>query len=565
MSSLYIGLISGTSMDGVDCALIDGSGKLPKVLKLLSKPMPADLQQTLLTLCSNQQVSLRQLGSTDVAVGRLFAETVLELLSQAGVAASDVRAIGSHGQTIWHEPPQDASGYPFTLQIGDPNTIAELTGITTVADLRRRDMAAGGQGAPIVPALHRELFRSTEHNRIVLNLGGIANITWLPKDDQGVLGMDTGPASVLMDGWIQKQRSLPYDAEGSWASSAMVDESLLQLLLEEPYFVRPAPKSTGRELFNLAWLESKLARLRRAGRNLPAGAVQASLLALSVETISREIEQLATEGEIIVCGGGAHNRAMLQLLAARLPGFQVETSASHGLDPDYVEAVAFAWFASRTMNGQTIGFDAFTGASHPVLAGGIYPVLQQVQPVTQAEETAAQPAAQVEESTVQPAVQPAAAAKSEQQQELELGDVPATAAPAKNAAIKNAPAEHVTPKQRVTPKKKAAAKKPVAKKTAEKAVVAEEQALADNASAKSAPAKKAAVKKATAKKAATKTRTAETPAKTPVKKAPAPAPEKSAPEKKAPVKKASPKKAASAKAKEKAKPKPTSAAEPKQD
>lgn len=373
-STLYIGLISGTSMDAVDCALIDVAGKLPKVLQRLSRPMPLDLKETLLALSRNEHVNLRQLGNADVEVGRLFAATVLELLSRSQVAASSVRAIGSHGQTIWHEPPQDAQGHAFTLQIGDPNTIAELTGITTVADMRRRDMAAGGQGAPIVPALHRELFQSKHCNRIVLNLGGIANITWLPKNSQRALGLDTGPASVLMDGWIQQQRALPYDAAGAWAASASVDEELLELLMEEPYFVRRAPKSTGRELFNLAWLETGLARL---GREVPAACVQATLLALSVETICREVEQFASEGEVIVCGGGAHNSAMLQLLAARLPGFKVDTSQAHGIDPDHVEAVAFAWFASRTLAGQPIGFDAFTGAAHPVIAGGIYQVLPQ--------------------------------------------------------------------------------------------------------------------------------------------------------------------------------------------
>ena len=370
-SNLYIGLISGTSMDAVDCALIDAAGKRPKVLDADSEPWPVPLRQTLMGLCHASQVSLRELGSTDIAVGRFFATVVQGLLARNELAASEIRAIGSHGQTVWHEPPQDARGLPFTLQLGDPNTIAELTGITTVADFRRRDMAAGGQGAPLVPALHREWFQSKTRDRIVLNLGGIANITWLPKSGSRVLGMDTGPASVLLDGWIQRHRDASYDAGGAWAASACLDEDLLRLMLAEPYFVRPAPKSTGRELFNMAWLDARLAQLERP---VPPENVQATLLALSVETISREIEQLSEGGDIIVCGGGAGNTAMLQLLAARLPDFKVETSAAYGIDPDFVEAAAFAWFASRTLAGKPIAFEDFTGAAHAVIAGGIYGV-----------------------------------------------------------------------------------------------------------------------------------------------------------------------------------------------
>jgi anhydro-N-acetylmuramic acid kinase len=366
---LYIGLMSGTSMDAVDCALVQLDGHNPEVLALHNSPFPQHLRQSLLGLSHNQHVDLRQLGETDIAVGQLFADTALQLLDANGLVPRDIRAIGSHGQTIWHQPPGPGVLQAFSLQIGDPNTIAERTGITTVADFRRRDMAAGGQGAPIVPALHRALFQDNRIDRIVLNLGGIANITLLPAASTTVLGMDTGPASLLMDAWIQAQRLLPFDADGAWAASAQASKELLALLLEEPYFSLPAPKSTGRELFNLSWLERKLAQL---GTALDAACVQATLLALTVETVARAIEQLLARGEIIVCGGGAHNLSLMQALATRLPDFKLSTSTEHGLHVDYVEAVAFAWFASKTLKGESCGFEAFTGARREVVAGGIY-------------------------------------------------------------------------------------------------------------------------------------------------------------------------------------------------
>lgn len=467
-SSLYIGLISGTSMDAVDCALIDAAGKRPKVLDACSEPWPVALRQTLMQLCHAPEVSLRELGSTDIAVGRFFASTVQALLARNSLAAGEIRAIGSHGQTVWHEPPQDARGLPFTLQLGDPNTIAELTGITTVADFRRRDMAAGGQGAPLVPALHREWFQSRSRDRIVLNLGGIANITWLPRSGSRVLGMDTGPASVLLDGWIQRHRDASFDAGGAWAASAQLDEDLLLLLLAEPYFVRPAPKSTGRELFNLAWLDAHLAQL---GRPVPPENVQATLLALSVETISREVEQLSDGGDIIVCGGGAGNTAMLQLLAARLPDFEVQSSAAYGIDPDFVEAAAFAWFASRTLAGQPIAFEAFTGAAHAVIAGGIYTAL-------------AAPAA--------PKARPgkAAAGKAGTRQ------ASAGKAPAKKAAAKKVATKKAAPKQAAT--RKAATKKAPAKKSPGRKAPTR-KAPTSKAPTSKAPAKKAAVDKRSTK------------------------------------------------------------------
>jgi anhydro-N-acetylmuramic acid kinase len=366
--ALYIGLMSGTSMDGVDCALVDCAGATPRVIDFMTTDIDAELKQGLLRLTVNHGVDLRVLGSSDIEVARLFASAVKTLLEKHRLKPADIVAIGSHGQTIWHEPPQRALHHPFTLQIGDPNTLAELTGITVVADFRRKDMAAGGQGAPLVPALHRELFNDAGTDRIVLNLGGIANITLLPRNHGTCMGLDTGPASVLMDAWIKRHRDQDYDDAGAWAASGAVNAHLLNALLDEPYFRMPAPKSTGREFLNLAWLDQKLAK---AGA-ISAVDVQATLLEFTVETIRSEIAKLLKSGEVIACGGGARNTALLKRLQEALPQFRLRTSTELGIHADCVEATAFAWMAKKTLNRETVDFSPFTGARHPVIAGGIY-------------------------------------------------------------------------------------------------------------------------------------------------------------------------------------------------
>lgn len=366
--SLYIGLISGTSIDGVDCALIDCAGSSPHVVDYLTADIDSDLKQRLLRLTANRISDLRDLGSADIEVARMFAAATNTLLARHKLSPFDITAIGSHGQTIWHEPPQSAARQPFTMQIGDPNTIAELTGITVVADFRRKDMAAGGQGAPLVPALHRELFSNAQIDRIVLNLGGIANITHLPRSGSSCLGLDTGPASVLLDAWIQRHRGEDYDDAGAWAASGTCNAHLLDALLDEPYFRLPAPKSTGREFLNIDWLDRKLARI---GGVQPVD-VQATLMEFTVQTIRAEIDKLLNEGEVIVCGGGARNTALLRRLQDILPGFRVRTSTELGIHADCVEAAAFAWLAKKTLNRETVDFSPFTGARHAVIAGGIY-------------------------------------------------------------------------------------------------------------------------------------------------------------------------------------------------
>jgi anhydro-N-acetylmuramic acid kinase len=366
--ALYIGLISGTSMDGVDCALVDCSGPMPRVVDFNTTEFAPELKQRLLNLTTNHGLDLPLLGSADIDVARFFAQSVNALLTTHKLKPADVVAIGSHGQTIWHEPPQRAASNPFTLQIGDPNTLAEHTGITVVADFRRKDMAAGGQGAPLVPALHRELFKSSAVDRIVLNLGGIANITFLPKDGSACIGLDTGPASVLMDAWVKRHRDQDYDEGGAWAASGRMDSALLDALFDEPYFRMPAPKSTGREFLNAAWLDQKLATVPDVS---PVN-VQATLLEFTVQTVRREVEKLVSSGEVVACGGGARNAALLKRLREVIPTFALRTSTELGIHADCVEAVAFAWMAKKTLHREAVDFSAFTGARHPVIAGGIY-------------------------------------------------------------------------------------------------------------------------------------------------------------------------------------------------
>ncbi len=367
-SSIYIGVISGTSMDAVDCALVDFNGGKPAQLDFINTEIPDDLRQKLLYLCEDHNNQIPLLGETDVEFARLLALSVNQILEINGLKPSQIAAVGSHGQTIRHMPHQNVSNYPFTIQIGDPNTIAELTKITTVADFRRRDLAAGGQGAPIVPAFHRKIFSSAENDRVIINIGGMSNITVLKKTGE-ISGHDTGPGNVLMDLWVQQHLGHPYDKDGSWASTGKVDEDLLSSLLDEPYFKLPPPKSTGRELFNQHWLNSKLAELNQA---IAPEKVQATLLALTVQTIKNAIQKELNKGQIIVCGGGAYNSALMQELAQSLPSFEVMPSSRLGVMEDSMEAVAFAWLAKQTLSEQPVDFTDITGSAHPVIAGGVY-------------------------------------------------------------------------------------------------------------------------------------------------------------------------------------------------
>jgi anhydro-N-acetylmuramic acid kinase len=365
--SFYIGLISGTSLDGIDAALVDFSNLKPRLHTALHTPYPASLLRELRGLCQPGSNEIDRLGELDRRVGLAFAEAVQALLIKAGIKGERISAIGSHGQTVRHRPGAD---HPFTLQIGDPNTLAEETGITTVGDFRRRDMAAGGEGAPLVPAFHQALLRVPNKARIVLNLGGIANITCLPPQDEGrVTGYDTGPANTLLDSWIARHQSLAFDDQGTWASSGELNEKLLQLLLDDPYFSMAPPKSTGTEYFNLAWLDSHLQE-----PPLSAVDVQRTLVELSAYTVADAIRHEGYEqAQVLVCGGGAYNLFLLRRLREHLPSASVDTTASQGLAPDWIEAMAFAWLARQTLSGLSGNLPSVTGARHAVPLGAIYP------------------------------------------------------------------------------------------------------------------------------------------------------------------------------------------------
>ncbi|WP_456375742.1 anhydro-N-acetylmuramic acid kinase [Thiolapillus sp.] len=365
----YIGLMSGTSMDGIDAALISTHPTGIRLLHTLSHPWPAALEQRLRAQASRASCTLQEYGEIDHLCAQQFSQAALSLLDSAGIPASRIRAIGSHGQTLYHHP---SSVVPFTLQIGDPSVIAENTGITVVADFRRRDIAAGGQGAPLVPAFHQALFHSPEKNRVILNIGGIANITVLPAAGDCITGFDTGPGNCLMDGWCRKSQNQPYDASGEWAAQGNVHPPLLQSLLQDDYFRQSPPKSTGTEYFNQEWLEARL----RQYPEIPDHDVQASLLALTAVTVSQAILNWAGDtDEILVCGGGAHNRQLMTELSRRLSPIPVAPTdnIAGGISPDWVEAAAFAWLAKQTLTGAPGNLPEVTGARHPVILGGIYP------------------------------------------------------------------------------------------------------------------------------------------------------------------------------------------------
>ncbi|MFQ5488649.1 MAG: anhydro-N-acetylmuramic acid kinase [Gammaproteobacteria bacterium] len=369
MSEHYIGLMSGTSMDGIDAVLVSLSGEgPPRLLAARQNPYEPGLRQRLLKLCQQDTVPVVELLQMDALLGRQFARTALALLTETGLKPAAIQAIGSHGQTIHHLPTPPACS---SLQIGDPNVIAELSGITTVADFRRRDMAAGGEGAPLVPAFHRAVFSAADKDRVIVNIGGIANITILPcSGGTSIKGFDTGPGNLLMDAWATQHLQSPMDSNGQWAASGVVDQALLACCLADPYFQRPPPKSTGREYFCLHWLEEKL---RQHGGQPAAADIQATLCELSGATIATAIRSHAPHSrEVLVCGGGVHNSHLLARLRAHLPHCTVRSTAAAGIDPDLVEAIAFAWLARQTLRGKPGNVPAVTGAQREVILGGIY-------------------------------------------------------------------------------------------------------------------------------------------------------------------------------------------------
>ena len=364
---LYIGLMSGTSLDGIDAVLSRFNHDQPEVLEVHYQPLETELRHKIKTLIQPGENEINRLMALDVELGDYFAEAANQLLTKSGIKKEQVRAIGSHGQTIRHFP---ATEYPTTLQIADPNIIAEKTGITTVADFRRRDMAAGGQGAPLVPAFHAEVFRSKKLNRVILNLGGIANITILAADPvMPVKGFDTGPASTLMNHWSQQQQNNTFDDKGSWAGSGTINNDFLTALLADDYFKLQPPKSTGTEYFNPGWLTARLSEFPF----LAAEDVQATLCEFTAVSITNDIQKYAADThEIYVCGGGVHNNYLLQRIQQHLQGIPVQSTAKLGINPDYVEAITFAWLAKKTLEHKPGNLPDVTGAQHEVILGGIY-------------------------------------------------------------------------------------------------------------------------------------------------------------------------------------------------
>lgn len=358
--------MSGTSLDGVDVVVADLACRPPRVLAARLLRIPDGLRADLLALCHPGSDDLDRLGRSDVQLAALIADGFNDLLIDAGIARERVSALGSHGQTVRHRPEQP---HPFTLQIGDPNLIAERTGVTVVADFRRRDLAAGGQGAPLVPAFHAAQFTAT-HDRAVVNIGGMANITVLPAGQPAAArGFDTGPGNVLLDAWAERHLGQPFDIDGAWARQARPDPALLEALLADPYFARPPPKSTGREYFNLDWLDTHMAR------PIAPAAVQATLTELTARTIAEGIRSGAGKAvrEVLVCGGGRRNGLLMARLTAALPEMTVTTTDSHGLDGDWVEALAFAWLAQQRLACAPGNLPLVTGAAGLRVLGAIYP------------------------------------------------------------------------------------------------------------------------------------------------------------------------------------------------
>lgn len=369
MQRFYIGLMSGTSLDGVDAVLVSIDDDLIQHISATTRPMPGELRREILEMiASSQTIDLDRLGMLDSRLGKLFGQTALDLLTGTHTKPDEIHAIGSHGQTLWHRPALPTS---FTMQLGDPNVIAEVTGITTVADFRRRDMAAGGQGAPLVPAFHRAYLHQAHEARVVLNLGGMANISLLPSDaDHDITGFDTGPGNVLLDLHALRHLDRPCDHAGEWGASGHIDQNLLDRMLTDPYFMAQPPKSTGREYFNEAWLQRQLA----AGPELAPADIQATLTELTARSVTDAIHAHSSKCDrMLVCGGGVHNKHLMRRLSALLAPATVESTETYGIAPDWVEATAFAWLADRTLKGLPGNLPSVTGARHPVILGAIYP------------------------------------------------------------------------------------------------------------------------------------------------------------------------------------------------
>ncbi len=363
-ADLYIGIMSGTSLDGIDVLAARFTPNF-EIIASHSEPIPPKLKQQILRLTQPGNNEIDLMGETDVALGHLFSQAANTLIRSSNLSIEKIRAIGCHGQTIRHRPELN-----FTLQIGDANIIAEQTGITTVADFRRRDIAAGGQGAPLVPAFHQAMLHSTSIDRVLLNIGGMANLTYLPANSSSdILGFDTGPGNVLMDAWISTHQQRPYDTNGLWAASGNCNHKLLEQLLALHYFHEAPPKSTGREQFNLNWLQEQIQQF-----SISAQDIQATLLELTALSIANCInDHIPSKNfELLVCGGGSRNGKLMERISYLLPKATVDTTDHTGIDADWMEAAAFAWLAKQCLAGNTGNRTSVTGAKGERILGAIY-------------------------------------------------------------------------------------------------------------------------------------------------------------------------------------------------
>lgn len=363
---MIIGTMSGTSMNSFDIVAVEFEQSMPVVKAAGSYQLPDDYKAKYLTIINNQgQTNLAELGELNTWTGIVFAKLINQFIADNNLDKNKISAIASPGQTIWHMP---NATWPFTLQLGDPNFIAENTGLTTVADFRNSDIAAGGQGAPLAPAFHRAVFADVKQTRCVVNIGGFSNISIL--ENNKYLGFDTGPGNCLLDYWVNTYFNKPYDANGEIASSGVCITELLELLLNDPYFTKPAPKSTGHEYFNSVWLNNKLKNFTTS--NFKTEDILATLVSLTAQSIATAIKTHAQANtQIYVCGGGAHNSAVLRALSTSLEQ-QVQTTSILGIEPDWVEAVMSAWLAKQRLEKQPIDLRLITGARHPAILGAVY-------------------------------------------------------------------------------------------------------------------------------------------------------------------------------------------------
>jgi len=350
--------MSGTSLDGVDIAIVDFAGDTTKIVATNFYPYTEHLKNKI-------RIFDLDSGALNTELGILYADCINHCLNKYNIDKNRIKAIGLHGQTVAHHP---HARFPYSMQLGDANFVAYKTKITTVADFRSKDICAGGEGAPLVPAFHAWAFKEPDKNLAVLNIGGIANITFIPADNSRVIGFDTGPGNCLSDDWIEKIHNKSYDKNGAWARSGKVDESLLSSMLKDQYFSLPAPKSTGREDFNLGWLN----QFKPDGLN-PEN-VQASIVELTANTVATAIKGYKVD-ELLVCGGGIHNKFLIDKIKDKLKPLPIISTKERGIDPDMVEAIAFAWLARQTLNGRPGNLPSVTGAEQQMVLGAIYPGL----------------------------------------------------------------------------------------------------------------------------------------------------------------------------------------------